>query len=820
MKSILLRVLCFLAITSCVGFVNAQGLELQSVTKAPNSRFKPGGILVLLANVINRSEQVEEGTLVTIVDGDTSKEYAVKIRVPAGSTAATTVYVRVPQSVAGKELAEVRTLLYVKSGDREVVKTRNGVAADYSFSLAPDRTETFAAFFMDPEPPLSPFWVWPASLPSMTYELGIATRIDSGATRRIANFDSKVLPMSQADWAPVDCAFISDKHVLEDAGFVEGLRRFLSNGGKCWIMYDRIPDSLVRPLLGAHQMCETIDEVEFNKFTVDVIGGTTPLAESDREVISTLQPIRMKRVIQSGGKVTHEIDGWPAAIWMKVGFGELLLTTLEPEGWVEKRVSDETTLDKTSQYASRMWANSMALDANAPTLSKPLEQTADYPMKLMGNPVVPKSWVMTALTGFVVLLSLIGAWRAFAGDMSMLGLIAPIVSVLVGAGLVFASSFVRREQTETVAKLQLVQVAEDGKFANVREQSAVYLTSGTEMVLSSTVDGRAQVEGELGGGIERFELNDFQDWTLKNSSWPPGVWRYRTDYTVPTSDLIVEGKLTDSALQLTLPNLPSPLEDPVLNYAVGGPMLVQGSGENLSVDGSQEANGERWIAGTLISNEQQRRIEIYQEFFKAQERVQGTGGVLYGWTQLWNDGPKWSKQLDQKGSALVALPVRLQRPTEGESIFVPHGVIQIRRDLSQIGSTFAFSDVTGKWEKELTMGVTARIQAVLPQEILPFAADSLELKLDMKAPQRDVTLTVETNSGSVEVAQFSSPSIPWQSTITDPQILEAAKDGVLTIVLNVGDRKDLEPGQTSTTVVAWQVDDFQMSARGKVSASK
>ena len=114
----------------------------------------------------------------------------------------------------------------------------------------------------------------------------------------------------------------------------------------------------------------------------------------------------------------------------------------------------------------------------------------------------------------------------------------------------------------------------------------------------------------------------------------------------------------------------------------------------------------------------------------------------------------------------------------------------------------------------MTIAIEAPLQFVLPEEVMPLEVSSIEMWLDIKAPQRDVTISVTTNDGSVEMADLKGPSIPWSGTTTDPQVLASMADGILDVRLSVSERTDLEPDQDSSNVVAWQVEAFHASIRG------
>ena len=796
---------------------SAQGLKLEGVNRLAHSRIIPGAVLPIQATVSNPTENRGEGIVVAIVDGIPDRQSARRLALRPGQSREVDLFLNIPQSVANKESIDIVTRLYEDAGGTEVIQGA-GQRAEYKFTLTVEKEANFAAFLMDEEELAVPSWYWPQSHPLMSYEWAIATRIDSGTPRRVANMGSSPLPIHQLDWSVLKSAVVADESKLQDLAFVDSLRSFVEAGGKLWVMLDRVSPTAIRPLLGTNQLCEDVDAVELQEFTVSVIGDSTQIAESDR-VVSSEEPLRMRRVLQSGGTVTHEVDGWPAAIWMSVGYGEILLTTLDPAAWVEPRdLSNDPGGNSmgVSAYASRIWASRLALEVNVPTRNLPLVAETSYPLELMGSRVVPKGWIATGLSVFCLLLLVLGVWRWRAGDLRTIGIAIPTLAIVFSGGMVLATSFTRLDQPESVTRLQLIQVAEDGASAVVREQAAVYLKAGRQMDLSGSVDGAVQIDEGLQSGVQRRTQNGFQTWQLNNVSWPPGFWRYSSQFRVPTDDLKVKAILDSDGLRLELPELPSPLEDPVLSYTLGGRMLVGGSGPTRSVDPSLTAKDGRWIAGTLISTEQQRRLEIYKQFFAPGDRKQYLDQVLYGWTDVWPETPGWSQELEKSGSALVALPVELQRPDPMELIDVPHGLVRLQNDESRLGSSLAFDGQTGEWVRELTSAATANLQLVLPKELVPFEAEYLDLMLNMEAPQRDVQLRIETEQGVVFTQDFNEPSIPWSSRVSDPRVLEAAKDGSLNLILEVSERKDLKQGESSSRSVPWQVNNLEASYRGRV----
>ena len=791
-----------------------QGLELVSAARLPQSKVVPGGVLVLQATARNTADEWSEGVLVVTVDGRVHRQSARRIALAPGDTEQVDIYTSLPQSIAGKSTIEVKVTLFVDYGDGEVVQDSDGRPAEYTMTFSVLGSEPLAAFIMDQKPSPRPHWYWPPAQPHTSYELAVAGRIDAGLTRQTTNFDQRILPLNQADWSSIDVIVLSEAGAFNDAAFTDAIKKYVDGGGKVWVMLDRVPTDVVRPVLAPEQICETVDEVERTSFTVEQLGSAARLKEVDLQVTSAT-PYKLKHVVQSGGRVTHRIDGWPAAIWMKRGYGEILLTTLDCGAWIEPRANPSSDPRFSAAYTSRVWASLLAISINAAKANEPLPDL-EYPLQQIGNPVVPKLWVTLTLAAFCALLAGLGVWRTVNGGLRLIGLAAPALAILVGAGLLLVSTVVSRDIPETIAKLQIVQVAQDGKSAMVREQAAVYLERSADMILESNLDGGAVVDESLTSGVQRFDVIDFQRWQLSNQTWPSGAWRYRTNYSFLTEDLVVCAKLAKDGVHLTMPALPSELQDPVLSFCVGDPIPCQSAGESLFLDGSLTAKGGRWIAGTILNDEQQRRLGAYQAYFESSDRGAMTGRTLYGWTKLWPQGPHWSRELRQRGSSLISLPLRLERPEPGQPIYIPHGLIQLQKNPDHFGSTtFAYDESSGEWEKGLTIGVEARLRVALPPEVLPFEASSIEIVLDIEAPHRNVSLACELPSGPVELIRLSNPSLPRPFTVSDPRVLRAVRNGALDIVLAVSDRTDVEDSATSS-VVAWHVDSLAVSFHGQL----
>ncbi|GAB5403191.1 MAG: hypothetical protein Aurels2KO_14220 [Aureliella sp.] len=772
-------------------------------------------MVALVASVANRGEERAEGRIVARVDGAQVEQSARVVELGPGQQAQVPILVYLPKSIMGKKSINVVLTMMVKDGSREVTLVRRGAPVTHSMRLLVENVATVAGLAIQPAPQELPFWFWPKSPIHSAYELAVATRVDSGNSRQTASYRSKMVPIEVAALESLDVIIVDDETVLRDAASREAIERYLATGGRVWIMADQVDTRLLRGLLEDGQTCETVDVLQVNSLVIDINSQFTRLAEEDR-TLDLPDPVAFKRVVQTGANVTHASGQWPIVMRMPIGFGELVITTLDASAWIEPRTEKKSNNPLAhSAYQSKVWANQFASSINELRSPLPLEgQSVAYPLQQIGNPVVPRSWVLIALAIFCALLCLAGGLRMLGWELSWIGIIAPALSCVCGGGLLAASMLVRSDIPESVSKLQVVEFGSDGRFALVREQAAVHLEASRSMRLDGEFDGKAMTTSPIATGTATYEQQDLQSWRLENENWPAGNWRYDTAFVLPARSQTVTVEMTESGVQLRQPDgLPSPLEDPVLAYAPGNMMLCEGEGNDLFTDGTLAADGSRWVTASLISQEQQLRTEVYQRYFDLPERGRPLSRVLMGWTKPFA-GPRWNTDLVQQGSALAVLPVKLARPVAGKSVYLPHGLVRFSIDPNEIGQTLAYSATTGKWEKELTMGATARLQLELPPQVLPFAAETIDFELDIDAPHRNVKLEVRTVGGMVELASLENPSIPWSKTITDPAVLSEVRDGKLSVVLTVGERTDVASGASTTNVVAWDVNHLRASLRG------
>ncbi len=174
------------------------------------------------------------------------------------------------------------------------------------------------------------------------------------------------------------------------------MRLFMTRGGRVWVMLDQVSSDLIQPLLSPEQSLVEVERVMSNQFTVETDFPAADFLENEL-FVELEREVAMTRVVQRGGQVLHRADGWPISIVMPVGYGQLLLTTLDGLAWIEPRVHQRST-DPAYQadLTVRRWGANWSADVNALFPKLPISDQVEYPLLRIGNPVVPRNWVATA----------------------------------------------------------------------------------------------------------------------------------------------------------------------------------------------------------------------------------------------------------------------------------------------------------------------------------------------------------------------------------------------------------------------------------------
>jgi hypothetical protein len=789
------------------------GLKLESVGIAPQSFWSNDGLLVVRCSVRNTSDQSAVGVLTGRATGNLGEEDRRRVEMLPHQVRLFEFQVRLPTPLPEDKLDVDISLLALIDG-REVLILHGNEPATRSVRFwKPGKNSVVTALAMGREPAPVLDWRWEKARPFSTYELAVASRVDAELSKDCISFEAMPFPLNAVDWKFIDTLILAEQNALEDAATVSVLQSFLNQGGRIWIMLDDIDTQAIAPLLEKDQQCTTLETVELHRFVVETPKQSISLSDRTMDLAT---PVAMKRLVHQGGFATHTIDGWPAALVMPVGRGELILTALGSEAWIEPRYaqwSEDPYFQ--SEFELRRWCKNL-VDLVHTKRAVPLVSlmNMDYPLQHVGNPVVSRSVVAALLSLFCGSLFAFAAWRWSTGEMKWLGTVAPVLALVASVPMVMVAWLQKRDIPSMVAVFQLAQF-NNPMGGSIRESAVVYTPQSARMVLQSDRGGYALPDQSIESGIKTITTDDFQSWRMENAAWPTGAWRYTTETSLPHASMLVHGELNADGLLLTLPEgLPSPMKDPLLSYHAGSAAL----GEKLAdgrilFDGRFPAEGDRWTLDAMVDKEHSRRTAIYKQILETTDRLQTQTRSLFGWTDLFLEAPQWDTQLERRGAALVTFPIELATPSLGTEVLIPYPLVQLQ-NAEGANSSPIFLGSTGRWISQSSNRSESQLEFILPIEAVPLEPSEIQIDWDIQAPRRDVRLSCMRGDSEepILLASLSEPSIPWQSTLRDPAVLAEMRDGRLTLKIEISDDKQ------SGGSVPWRIRSMRMSVRGHTTA--
>lgn len=801
---------------------SSRGLRMAGIAVAPYSRARLGRPFTLHVTVENEADTPQSGLVIARVDAVPEFQAGALAHVPAHASRKVQLRLRLPTKLPTGNSFGLSVSLHAPDDPDHVQLSPLGTPLTDSLTLAVDHEPLVTAVMLDDEPRQPPEWDWPQNLEHMSYELAIAARVDADHSRRTLSIAYQNLPSELIDWEGIDTVVIANDRPLQDIAAMHSMTRWLAGGGRAWIMLDRVKAESLQKLLPDGMSCEFVDDVELNAFTVET-DLYPPLSAADRSVEVEL-PLHMCRITQVGGQVTHRVDGFPAAVRFYVGQGQLLVTTLDARGWLKSRTQPRSDNHEfTSHFQVQPWAQSLVdqfYQVRDPR--SPIEQIdIQYPIKHIGNPVLNRSFVLTCLFGFCGALSLCGWWCWQRRQMLNLGWLVPLLSISAALPLLIASGNLRRDLPNTSAHLQLVEVQPGSQNIQATQWTATYMRDANRAGLVSQADAFVSWPSSTQQlDLRRLIWRDYQQWQLTSSGWPHGLWRLKSRFTLPPRDLDVIGHIDRHGLSLKLPaELTQALEDAVVCFTPGDPAVCDRieSGAIHKVSDRHLTAEDSWLGSAIVDDEQSRREEVYQQVPGGRyQSAYPTYPALLGWTKLWPSPIAWEEPRDERGSALVVLPIKLLPVSPGTDVFVPHNVIRLETPTTFDTYSGAFSNLSGRWREEMTLPAIVGMRFHLPHEVLPIDAEEIICDLQLRAPQRQVVVTSLADNTHRTMAELSSPLNAQQIRITDPAILRDARDGIVNLQIEIGNTMGQAPDQLGEQFAAWQIDYFRISVRGQV----
>lgn len=649
------------------------------------------------------------------------------------------------------------------------------------------------------------------------YNALIAARLVNGLSRRIAKFDTILLPGTVQDFQAIDHLMIDNTIPLEDAATAAAIRQWLFDGGRCWLMLDAMGVEAAANLLGHSFHCAEVDRVDLTEVQFEAVNNEPVGEPAEYE-----QPIHMVRVAVEEVDVIYRVNGWPAAFVKDFGKGRVLCTTLDARALIRPVASSDRQSqnpDFQSSWLARPELAELAGEMFGALQQAPVqpEELQPYLAQQIGYRIVPRLPILVILSTFVGGLAIGGALLWKRGQQGRIGWLAPALALVATLPIAVLATSTQRSIPDTVAISQILPLVPWAEHINVSGSLAFYHQSPSSLVASSQGGWFLPEIPANDQTIHEVVFDDYDRWDWRNFRAPPSViggpyWRVTRIGSEPCR---VEATFGPRGLEgRVIGGEWKSFEDAIVLVP-----FRQGMAIDMQEDGSFVGTPnrilapEQFVGARILSDTQRRRQQLLRDVVHHWgDRQFPSEPTLLFWTEPLDLPFEFAEHARKTGDAMAYAPLLLQRPASSARFTIPHSFLAIRpvAGPGSRGVSSAFQAASGTFAR-MNKESDTWLRVQLPEVLLPMELHRLEIQLRLNAPSRTLTLAAVDGAARVDLEQFRNPSGLITATIDRPELLKLDERGGLRFGLLMG------PSESETDAdPEWSIDNMQLTAEGQI----
>ncbi|MEJ7593148.1 MAG: hypothetical protein WKF77_16505 [Planctomycetaceae bacterium] len=791
-------------------------------------RMSPGGIGRHVADrwgmtkalVINESTKTQTALIVVTPPASGGLQYAKKLAVPAGAAFETAWPVRVGR--VDTPTSDFEYLFFPVGAEDGLIHRgqHDEFIPTYSGLVAPNPMLGLTGFLFDADEPIEHI--------DATSNL---LRLMSSTPRQEPN----VISIKPADLSshgeclePLDQLTVTTSELLDHAGAIESTRAWLQRGGSLWIRLDRTGIDVTRALLDDALPLSVVGETTTNSVLLTLNPEHSQTRFSTREVERTFdEPIRYVRVVQEGGEVIWNIDGWPVAIQIPVGRGTAIVTTVDSSVFYLPHYKTREDAAALQPIPSGEIMQQM-LFANRPEPVLRENSVTEQAAGVIGYRIPSRLTAVSLTLCFPALLLGVGVWLQRREKGERLIILLPLLAILVALPAVGIGSLGRRVAPNTVIETAFVQSVPGSKRL-VSDGYASVFDFGSEALRVSGTEGTiVEVDPDpTNRNYRRLVWTGLETCHWEGLSHPDGIQTFSVrsletlqhpiSVTATFDENGVAGKLESGGLTETGDLIVAGMNPDRMSLRLDSAGQFYGTPQDVLAAGD-------FSGGKFVSDQQRRRAEIYASVFNNSERNEAFPQIssLLFWAQsnrqMLDIG---GSDVRRERSLLVVHPLRMEQPKISTRITIPSPFISLRttQDAEGLGFSAIFDNRTRQWSRT-ERSSRSFMEFQIPAVCLPFEVETAELELFIRAGSRTVTVSAGTFASQAVVSSLVSPLGAHSISVPVELIRESCREGKLYVSVNVSDldevRHDEDVSQTQNDY--WEISRLGLTLTGQRTA--
>jgi hypothetical protein len=799
----------------------------------------------LQLQVTNPRDEPAELLSLTYFGTDDSLQFGRRVWVPPHARLRTWQPIRLPPAGESKVASvEYHTLLSDSSSSTEVL-IPDSVGRMVRDGALPLGTRVKVTGFIDTKDQTPQG----ESAATAVYDLLLAARSQSALSLRTSFFYESPLPFyGPESLEALDCLVIADSRILSESAALAAVRRWLYGGGRLWVLLDQVDPPVLEALLGDEWGCQIVDRIGLTQVQIDA-GPAGVAVPSDMAEFE--EPVELVRVVAADIDVMYTVrqggiapglgiapGHWPAAIMKRCGDGQLLVTTLGPDGWLRRPQLRDRTLPpgmtlpagppppETREPAVALRNLAADFFSEPPPPLLPAASLEPVVREYIGYRI-PPAWIVVGLLGlFNVLLVVAGValWRM--GRLDRIGFVVPVAALAVSILLIVVGRTYRQGLVPTAARVQIVQVLPGTDDQRVWGATSLSSESTLPAEIAGTHGGWAEMKlPEGAAATRRLIFTDHETWHWEHLRQPAGL-QLATFQSSTTAAPRVEAiaSFTDEGLAGKLHiGEPAVVEDAMIVTRDGRVSVRLDGDGNFTAPAEGVMSHGQFLSAGLLTDEQNRRQRVLSELFAGKRRVDYPDRPhLFFWMQSWDSGIDFGSKLRPIGSTLVTVPLVLARPEAGSEVLIPSPLITFRSVGGPDGTAAGgmFDNRQRQWLERSRPSVVW-LEFQVPRELLPLEPAAARLTVQVNGPVKQLEVSAFHEGQVLPLQTWPDPVGTITATLTDDAYLRLSPAGTLRLRIAGGgvvttNQLDAAAAPSPGRASFWQIESLRLELRGRV----
>ena len=658
------------------------------------------------------------------------------------------------------------------------------------------------------------------------YNLMGVMRFAAVANKSVTTISSADITSDPECLDAVDQIAVTDPQLTSFPQACEALRAWVLRGGRLMIAVDRTGPEVVEALLGDSLPMTYVGETTTNALTLEINPEYPQAQYPMRSVFREYpEPVRYLRVVPELCEKIWMVDGWPVAMTKSLGQGSVLITTISAQVFYDSAHFQDVAYPNHTLIASTRRMQEVMFSKRRASIIEE-SKASDQAAALIGYRIPSRNVALVLLGIFPVGMLIAGLLlqRRAAGERLILAV--PALAIVAAAPAAMVGFQIRNVAPPTVIEAVVINSSQGFTDLPADGFASVFVPSPRDLGVSAENGTRLDA-------LMDTTNSDYRRMTWEgpgNVSWgkflqPAGLRTYAVNSTRRISKpWRVRATLDESGLTGVLPT-----QD---GMNPGDPILAGMNRENMALDADdagqfrgspdQALLSGQYFRSTLLSDDERYRTALLNSVFHPTQDDQdfifpSEPSVLF-WDKsdsevLHFDG----EDVRRQRAVLVVHPLELYPPEAGKPFLIPPQLLMYKsvvNDDGGIGSSYV--NLRRRWQPQESASKSV-LEFQVPQACRPFAPESGELKLLIRAGSRFVSILSGERTNMQTIAELKSPLGMQTISIPGELIRSTCLQGNLFVQIHVSDidsemKADDMTGEQDDS---WQIERVLLTLKGQ-----